>query len=468
MFLVTLFFAALYGVLASSLERICRERAQSEAWHATFVMEEWIAGHCRTLELAGAWTSRPIPSLPSLKEYSRISLAVPNAAWVVASTGGELRLFENGKERTRQVEPDVLNAWRAAFHVDGHDVSLAGPLPSLRLPGTFELAAVYSRGSGENAPALALGLPLSELEGLLRDLEKTSSVRGTFYLVMGEAAISVGSHGDTALFDEEEARYADLPMTQRISRLRDEDGHLTVTRPLGATGWHCLVALPVYRDVQAMAYLRLALILGWLFQCGFAAFLFRQARKSGTYKALSERDALTGAGNRLGFERALEEMEGSRKFPVCLIMMDVDGLKFINDSLGHEMGDSLLCRAARILHHSLRDSDQVFRIGGDEFAVLIPETSHAMALPLMDRITVNIAASREKKSLPPVYASLGMAEAKGNEELAGLIKRADTAMYVNKNRTRQATREALQRWLRENPQQRDRRTKPSARQERGA
>lgn len=460
--LVTLFFVGLYLVLSSNLERLTRERVGSEARHAGLLVEEWLNGYSRTAGLAAAGFSSGKAIPVSANQCRQMSLSTPGDMWVVLHPDGKLLVCENGKESVPGAGSAFQERWRAAFAAGGEGARLAGPLPSLE-GGVSQLAVVYGQGSGESVHGgLALVLPLSRLRRLLQDTGDAAPFPGYMVFVNGREAVPVGAEEVTPLRASDMEILLDFaasPDTRMMPLPLNGTDYIAAKRTMGESSWQCLFLIAGYRDDQALVHLGLALSMGWLCQCGFVAYLFAQVRKSGAYKALSERDALTGAGNRLGFERALEELEHGGRFPACLIMMDVDGLKIINDDLDHEMGDSLLCRSVRVLHHSLRDTDAVFRIGGDEFAVLVPETPYAMALPLLDRINANITASREKKNLPPVYASLGLAEARGVQELTDLIRRADAAMYANKNRLRQPTQQALQKWLRENPRHKERRGK---------
>jgi len=138
-------------------------------------------------------------------------------------------------------------------------------------------------------------------------------------------------------------------------------------------------------------------------------------------------------------------------------VVDVDGLKLINDRLGHQAGDALLRRVTLLLQRSVRENDGIYRVGGDEFAVIIPGAIYSVAQPLMERINMQAALMREKADLPPIFISYGLAEARDQESFASLFKRADAAMYSNKNMRLEAVNRAITQWVREHPDCNDRR-----------
>ncbi|MCG0279076.1 MAG: diguanylate cyclase [Thermanaeromonas sp.] len=147
----------------------------------------------------------------------------------------------------------------------------------------------------------------------------------------------------------------------------------------------------------------------------------------------STRDALTGLYNRAFFEEELRRLEKSRSFPISLILCDLDGLKVVNDMLGHEQGDELLRRAAKVLTSCVRGSDVVARVGGDEFAIILPQTGRKTAEEVARRIIET--AERDTAQHPdlPLSISVGAATAEdASRPLRELYKEADDAMYMNK------------------------------------
>ena len=146
-------------------------------------------------------------------------------------------------------------------------------------------------------------------------------------------------------------------------------------------------------------------------------------------------DALTGLGNRRAMDQALDELSVPPTEPFGLLSVDVDGLKEVNDTFGHHVGDQLLLEFARALKDNFREQDLVFRLGGDEFVVLLPGCRQEQAQSMLDRVQ---AASERVRHLPELMgcgASVGAAfRPDDGHFLAQLVARADERMYEHKRR----------------------------------
>ncbi|MBI5484848.1 MAG: diguanylate cyclase [Deltaproteobacteria bacterium] len=149
---------------------------------------------------------------------------------------------------------------------------------------------------------------------------------------------------------------------------------------------------------------------------------------------LSTHDSLTGLYNRVYFDAEMKRLEASREYPVSIIVADVDGLKTVNDSEGHDAGDQLIQATASAILTVFRAADVVARIGGDEFAVLLPHTDRQTAQDAVDRIRSNIESSASE--LHGGGLSLGIATAQSGDELLAALKRADELMYLDKHQKR--------------------------------
>ncbi len=162
------------------------------------------------------------------------------------------------------------------------------------------------------------------------------------------------------------------------------------------------------------------------------------------YERKSVTDALTGLYNRHWmeemFRRELRRCRIGTK-PLCLIMIDVDGFKTYNNEHGHLVGDHALCCVADALRQHFRPTDLIARFGGDEFSVMLPETSFENALVVAERVRKGVCDAGPglvdgAGQLSPVTISLGVAEATEADSLESLIERADAALYRSKLRGR--------------------------------
>ncbi len=143
-------------------------------------------------------------------------------------------------------------------------------------------------------------------------------------------------------------------------------------------------------------------------------------------------DTLTGLYNRKFFEQVWSDFATGDK-PFGVIMLDVNALKYVNDNYGHEAGDKLLIKASKLISDNVRQMDYVFRFGGDEFLVLLPEVGNDMLEAIEQRI-------REQNQIPSaeepisVYLSIGTCSSLETIEVQDIISCADQKMYEDKRR----------------------------------
>ena len=156
---------------------------------------------------------------------------------------------------------------------------------------------------------------------------------------------------------------------------------------------------------------------------------FKKAEEEILY--LSYHDQLTGLYNRRFYEEELKRLDTERNLPLTLIMGDVNGLKLINDSFGHVMGDELLQKVAEVLKRGCRTDEVIARLGGDEFVLILPKTDALETEKIIKRI--EDLASKEKIGSIDISISFGY-ETKNNaeEKIEEIFKKAEDYMYKKK------------------------------------
>ncbi len=148
-------------------------------------------------------------------------------------------------------------------------------------------------------------------------------------------------------------------------------------------------------------------------------------------KYLSFHDHLTGLYNRRFFEAEMERLDTQKNLPFTIIMGDVNGLKLINDSFGHSVGDELLNKTAKALKENFRADDIIARVGGDEYAILITKTDGSDAQKLINRTVESL--KKEKVRDLDVSISFGWAtKTDVLQTIDSLTKKAEDYMYNNK------------------------------------
>jgi len=158
-------------------------------------------------------------------------------------------------------------------------------------------------------------------------------------------------------------------------------------------------------------------------------------------------DGLTGVSNRRAFDSTVErEVDLSRRTgqPMSLIIIDIDHFKVFNDRYGHRVGDMVLKAVSSAMSGLLRKSDQLFRYGGEEFAVVLSNTDARNAMLIAERLRERVArqsVAHEGTELK-VTISLGAAQLAPNIDAAQLFKQADSALYQAKDAGRNQARQA--------------------------
>ena len=168
-----------------------------------------------------------------------------------------------------------------------------------------------------------------------------------------------------------------------------------------------------------------------MFGFSFSYYLSEQQTE---LRRLANLDPLTGIGNRRALQRELKESLEARIRYGCtasLLVIDLDHFKSINDAVGHVEGDRVLCKVVKLLQHRIRQTDRVFRFGGEEFIVLAPHTSLSNAAKMAEHLRENVS-NLNVHGRCSVTVSIGVVELGKNETVEQWLARGDRALYCAK------------------------------------
>ncbi|MDL2266507.1 sensor domain-containing diguanylate cyclase [Desulfovibrio sp. OttesenSCG-928-G15] len=453
--LFTIFFASAYYYIADEIVRHAKIRMRDQTHLTAALVWNSAVGYINAVTLLSGLDEEHLENSPP---YARL-LKMQNIVYL--DKEGRLAHAEDTTGRSVPVS-DAPPQWQHALDTATHTVTCIGPLPPLEGDGPMELLFTRKFSSGEARGALGISISLPNFANDLHRQDFLNNEGKLFYLVGADGQMLASSKRDDV------ARQNTTPPPVAILAASCAKGgsntltasdteYLVGSATISQTGWTFYLLSPKERELAPISFVATILGIGWLVMILGVLLLRHFAWQQDKYKQLSQHDHMTGAMNRLAFEKKLEELQHSGNYPICLLVMDVDGLKTINDALGHEAGDALLRRVMLLLQRSLRDEDAVYRLGGDEFAVILSDAHYSVAQQLAERITVQAAMMREKTGLSPIFLSLGFAEAKSPEAVGSLFARADEAMYSNKRIRKDAAHRAINRWIKNNPQLHERR-----------
>ncbi len=164
-------------------------------------------------------------------------------------------------------------------------------------------------------------------------------------------------------------------------------------------------------------------------------------KKMARYRNEAIKDPLTRVDNRRGFEKKLQEAIDNASLSgmsLCLIIADIDHFKKVNDAHGHLVGDNVLRMVAATIKDSIKGKDLAARIGGEEFAILLPDTPFDGAMTLADNMRLTFERLDLKKKntgeiLGTLTLSFGVTKYKKNEAAQEFVRRADEALYQSKH-----------------------------------
>jgi diguanylate cyclase (GGDEF)-like protein/PAS domain S-box-containing protein len=170
------------------------------------------------------------------------------------------------------------------------------------------------------------------------------------------------------------------------------------------------------------------------------ADITEQKRIQEELRFLSMHDALTGVYNRTYFEAEMERLKNGRQYPVSVIILDIDDLKIVNDTYGHAQGDKLLQTLATVVGKVLRSEEVFARIGGDEFAILLPYADEITSRLVVSRIRDSLDQHTSKSGSERIRVSIGLGLAGIKDDLSEAFKQADTNMYAVKHTRKGGTK----------------------------
>ena len=294
-------------------------------------------------------------------------------------------------------------------------------------------------GKGQHEEALAnyqRALPLIQHDGNQRYLALLYRARS--------ASTEARGHDADALADYK--RYSDL-QTELQGKMRFEQSRLLQyeyeirrrdfeNRRLRTEAASRLQQVKSLESVRR--WQRLAILLGALLVTLLVLLAIRQWRKSRALRALAMTDPLTGIATRRAIESLLDQKLARAvhsEHPLCVMMLDLDHFKAINDRYGHPAGDRVLQHISGVWTHLLRVNDRIGRVGGEEFLILCPDLHLEQARAVAERL---LEATRAQKlpAIDPaltIAVSIGVVEATQGETRDALVARADAALYRAKN-----------------------------------
>ena len=169
------------------------------------------------------------------------------------------------------------------------------------------------------------------------------------------------------------------------------------------------------------------------------------------FEKLAQNDALTGLHSRTYFDIKLANIENKGIRPLCVISCDVNGLKLANDYMGHLVGDKLLQTVAALCKESVRTSDCVARMGGDEIVILLPTCPREAGEEILAKLRRNFDRHNACSDQMPALVSFGLACAESADiPASAILVEADREMLKEKRSHRKAAHERIKQWIEQN------------------
>ena len=178
----------------------------------------------------------------------------------------------------------------------------------------------------------------------------------------------------------------------------------------------------------------ISIVLALIFALLVVSYVRLQRKATRDLEVLATTDALTQIANRHKFNVVMDIlMHRAQRYdlPLSIIFFDIDDFKALNDKLGHETGDEILVELSALINGLIRSSDLLARWGGEEFIIVLPETNHAQAMALAEKLRL-IIETHTFVITAKLTCSFGVTQLKKDDDETSLLKRVDTALYSAK------------------------------------
>ncbi len=340
------------------------------------------------------------------------------------------------------------------------DTAVSGVLTPAGGTPTIAFAVPFDTPSGRRVFSGSYVVGETPLSAVLKDTTTLKS--GTLYLTDSDNTLVALNDSQVVNSDTLARRNPALEAaaigTTRGSYRADSIGYTFVKMSVPGTSWSLLMTAPtteVFVAVGGSGHWLPWLILGMAaILIGFAAWLTirllagrrRLADLNARLVTIARTDPLTGLSNRLHLTELLDLLLPDalrRNYPVCVLMIDVDHFKRLNDTYGHRAGDQALRHVARQLVTSLRDADLLARWGGEEFLAVLPDTDLQQGMVVAQRMCQVVAdvpiLMGDNETPVAIQTSVGVAEFIG-DTLDALVDRADLGLYQAKAAGRNTVR----------------------------
>ncbi|MDA3908487.1 MAG: diguanylate cyclase, partial [Sulfurimonas sp.] len=292
--------------------------------------------------------------------------------------------------------------------------------------------------------ATGIGIEISYLDEMLRLFKKNYHLNVYFLNQNGEIVLTRQDKGSPKHIDEmqELKAYKDEILSKNtdiIEYKKNGEEYILKTKYIPELDIYLVVEAKLddfAKDAKQVFYINLGLSLS--FTLIFAIIIMIILRKHHKkLERLADFDSLTQMPNRRNFDKQFEQFLDLLKRderPICLVFIDIDDFKNINDELGHQMGDDVLIQVAKILNKSIRKTDLIARWGGEEFVIAFIDTNINDAHTITQKIREAIEKDEGLKKVLGynLTASFGLTSCTEHDNIDTAISRADKAMYEAK------------------------------------